>query len=129
MPRTEKFDDQWQEVPDVDVYANSYRSGWELFLRHVADGTPFPEDQPDRVRQFNRIMARVAAAQPGAVTLVDLNRLICPAGIFQSVVDGLTVRWPDGIHISPAGGKWIQPQVLVTVARLGLDDRTRKAVR
>jgi len=95
----------------------------------AADGTPFPEDQPDRVRQFNRIMARVAAAQPGAVSLVDLNRLICPAGVFQSVVDGLTVRWPDGIHISPAGGKWIQPQVLVTVARLGLDDRTRKAVR
>ncbi len=42
VPRTEKFDDQWQEVPDVDAYANSYRSGWELFLRHVTDGTPFP---------------------------------------------------------------------------------------
>ena len=42
VPRSEKFDDQWQEVPDVDVYPNSYRTGWELFLRHVADGTPFP---------------------------------------------------------------------------------------
>lgn len=42
VPRSEKFDDQWQEVPDVDAYPNSYRSGWELFLRHVADGTPFP---------------------------------------------------------------------------------------
>jgi predicted dehydrogenase len=36
------FDEQWQEVPDVDVYQNSYRRGWELFLRHVAEGTPFP---------------------------------------------------------------------------------------
>lgn len=44
IPRSEFFDDQWQEVPDVDTYANSYRSGWELYLRHVVDGTPFPSD-------------------------------------------------------------------------------------
>ena len=40
--RTEDFDAQWQEVPDVDVYRNSYRAGWELFLRHVAEDGPFP---------------------------------------------------------------------------------------
>jgi hypothetical protein len=27
---------------DVDVTKNSSRRGWELFLRHVAEGTPFP---------------------------------------------------------------------------------------
>lgn len=32
----------WQEVPDVDPFKNSYRCGWELFLRHVVEGTPFP---------------------------------------------------------------------------------------
>jgi predicted dehydrogenase len=32
----------WQEVPDVDSFKNSYRCGWELFLRHVAEGAPFP---------------------------------------------------------------------------------------
>jgi predicted dehydrogenase len=40
--RKEDFDDQWQEVPDVETYRNSYRAGWELFLRHVVEGTPFP---------------------------------------------------------------------------------------
>ncbi|MCX7142117.1 MAG: Gfo/Idh/MocA family oxidoreductase [Proteobacteria bacterium] len=40
--RSENFDDQWQLVPDVDAYQNPYRAGWELFLRHVADGAPFP---------------------------------------------------------------------------------------
>lgn len=40
--RKESFDDQWQEVPDVDAYKNSYRAGWELFLRHVVEGSPFP---------------------------------------------------------------------------------------
>jgi predicted dehydrogenase len=30
------FDTQWQEVPDVEPFRNSYRQGWEQFLRHVA---------------------------------------------------------------------------------------------
>lgn len=42
VERRESFDAQWQEVPDVDAYRNSYRAGWELFLRHVAEGSPFP---------------------------------------------------------------------------------------
>ena len=32
----------WQEVPDVEPFKNSYRCGWELFLRHVTEGTHFP---------------------------------------------------------------------------------------
>jgi predicted dehydrogenase len=40
--RKERFDDQWQEVPDVESYTNSYRAGWELFLRHVVEGSAFP---------------------------------------------------------------------------------------
>jgi predicted dehydrogenase len=34
--------EHWQEVPDFGPYANSYRTGWEMFIRHVADGAPFP---------------------------------------------------------------------------------------
>jgi predicted dehydrogenase len=41
-PRSEDFDAQWQEVPDVDAYQNGYRAGWELFLRHVVEDAPFP---------------------------------------------------------------------------------------
>jgi predicted dehydrogenase len=40
--RQENFHDQWQTVPDVDAYVNSYRLGWEQFLSHVAADTPFP---------------------------------------------------------------------------------------
>jgi predicted dehydrogenase len=29
-------------VPDVAVYNNSYRAGWELFLKHVAEDGAFP---------------------------------------------------------------------------------------
>ena len=39
-PQTMNFDEQWQEVPDLEPFKNSYRYGWEQFLRHVADGEP-----------------------------------------------------------------------------------------
>jgi predicted dehydrogenase len=29
-------------MPDLDPFQNSYRAGWELFLRHVAEDGPFP---------------------------------------------------------------------------------------
>jgi predicted dehydrogenase len=41
-PTTENFDAQWLEVPDVAVYNNSYRAGWELFLKHVVENGTFP---------------------------------------------------------------------------------------
>ncbi len=41
-PQPMAFDEQWQEMPDVEPVRNGYRAGWELFLRHVAEGAPFP---------------------------------------------------------------------------------------
>jgi predicted dehydrogenase len=35
-PQPMVFDDQWQEMPDVEPVRNGYRAGWELFLKHVA---------------------------------------------------------------------------------------------
>jgi predicted dehydrogenase len=39
-PQTMDFDTQWLEVPDIEPFKNSYRQGWEQFLRHVANGAP-----------------------------------------------------------------------------------------
>ncbi len=41
-PQQMVFDEQWQEMPDIDPVRNGYRAGWELFLRHVAEDAPFP---------------------------------------------------------------------------------------
>ncbi len=41
-PQSAVFDDEWQEMPSLDPFKNSYREGWELFLRHVAEDGPFP---------------------------------------------------------------------------------------
>lgn len=42
VPQAMNFDEQWQEMPDIEPFENGYRAGWELFLRHVAEGAPFP---------------------------------------------------------------------------------------
>ena len=88
------------------------------------DGSIYPENQPARVVAFNRDLARVAAADREAVTLVDLNAMLDPRGRFQTVVDGVVARWPDGIHVTASGGQWLQPRILATVAELGLAART-----
>ena len=40
-PQPMVFDEQWQELPDVEPMRNGYRAGWEMFLRHVAEDAPF----------------------------------------------------------------------------------------
>ena len=40
VPQAMNFDAQWQEVPDNEPLKNSYRAGWEQFLRHVAEDAP-----------------------------------------------------------------------------------------
>jgi predicted dehydrogenase len=42
QPQAMVFDEQWQELPELEPFENGYRAGWELFLRHVAEDAPFP---------------------------------------------------------------------------------------
>ncbi|MFI1829907.1 Gfo/Idh/MocA family protein [Streptomyces sp. NPDC020412] len=44
LPTDESFRDQWQEIPDNQEYENGFKAQWELFLRHVARGTPYHWD-------------------------------------------------------------------------------------
>jgi predicted dehydrogenase len=41
-PQPMVFNEQWQEMPDIEPLRNGYRVGWELFLKHVAEDAPFP---------------------------------------------------------------------------------------
>jgi predicted dehydrogenase len=36
-----KFFEHWQEIPDYTAFDNGFKTQWELFIRHVADGAPF----------------------------------------------------------------------------------------
>jgi hypothetical protein len=62
------------------------------------DGAPWPEDQPDRLHAYNALVRQVAEANPQTATLINLDGLVCPGGTFESQIDGVTVRAPDGVH-------------------------------
>ncbi|GGO83834.1 Gfo/Idh/MocA family protein [Wenjunlia tyrosinilytica] len=44
LPATEDFRAQWQRVPDNQEFGNAFKAQWELFLTHVATGSPFGWD-------------------------------------------------------------------------------------
>jgi peptidoglycan/LPS O-acetylase OafA/YrhL len=79
------------------------------------DGGLWPEDTPDRVRAWNRLLVTVAAATPTHPTILDLNHVVCPDDRFTWTVSGIRVR-SDGLHFTPAGvqriiAPWLLPQL------------------
>jgi len=38
------FFEGWSKVPEQEVYDNAFKAQWELFLKHVVKGDPFPWD-------------------------------------------------------------------------------------
>jgi predicted dehydrogenase len=43
-PQTMKFVEQWDAVPDTEVFGNGFRLQWEDFVRHVMADTPWHHD-------------------------------------------------------------------------------------
>ena len=87
-------------------------------------GRVLPENDPRRVDAFNRLLAGVVRAHPGTARLIDLNRMLDPKGRFTPTQDGIVLREPDGVHITVAGGVWLQPSLLTQIRALGLTERT-----
>jgi predicted dehydrogenase len=44
VPQTMKFTEQWEDVPDTQVFDNGFRVQWEGFIRHVVADTPWQHD-------------------------------------------------------------------------------------
>jgi hypothetical protein len=79
------------------------------------DGTLYPEDSPQRVDAWNRLLARQAATDPAHPTVLDLNRVVCPGKAFTWSVGDVRVR-SDGLHFTPEGvqqviAPWLLPQL------------------
>ncbi|MFB0619238.1 SGNH hydrolase domain-containing protein [Streptomyces sp. AGS-58] len=75
------------------------------------DGGVWPEDQPQRVDHWNRLLRQVAGRRRGTVGILDLGRRLCPQGTFTWQVDGVQVR-SDGVHLTPEGVRWLQPSLV-----------------
>ena len=82
------------------------------------DGGLWPEDEPERVDAWNRLLR--AAADRHAATMIDLNQRACPGGEFTWRAGGVRIR-SDGLHFTPEGvRRWIAPWLLPQLARLAV---------
>jgi hypothetical protein len=86
----------------------------------ASNGSLFSENLPGRADSYNQLVNEVGRSNPGVATVIDLNRGLDPDGHFTATIDGQTVRWSDGVHITIAGGELVQPDILPTLAALGL---------
>ncbi len=91
------------------------------------DGLPWSENTPARTQAYNALVRQVAQSDPGEVSVLDLNRMLSPDGVYTATVGGVDVRSSDGIHVSIAGGELVQRQILPQIDRIGMEDETTAA--
>ena len=91
------------------------------------DGLPWSENMPARAQAYNALVRQVAAKDPAVVSVLDLNRMLSPDGVYAASLSGVDVRSSDGIHISLGGGEFLQRQILPVVDGIGMEDETAKA--
>ncbi len=87
------------------------------------NGAPWPEDDPARVQLFNSMLRQVAADFPGQVSVIDLNALVDPDGTYTEFIDGVEIRFTDGIHWTYEGDCWLAPRILPLIAQVATTGR------
>ena len=57
VKQTIPFFDQWQEVPDTQVYDNGFKIQWEQFIRHVVEDAPYRFTLPEGAKGVQLVEA------------------------------------------------------------------------
>jgi peptidoglycan/LPS O-acetylase OafA/YrhL len=83
------------------------------------DGAPWPEDDPNRLAVYNRLVREVAAEHPLTDSVVDLHAAACPGDTFATTVDGRVIRNADGVHFTVAGGEVLAPSLMPEIVAAG----------
>ncbi len=86
--------------------------------KESADGTPYPEDQPQRIDRFNQLLRAAQARHPKQSVIVDLYSMVCPGGHFTATMDGVTIRSEDGAHFPGTAIPPVAAKLLPVLYRL-----------
>ncbi len=74
---------------------------------------------PAWIDRWNGFLRDTAAANPGKVTVADLNKVLDPDGHWTDTVDGITVRISDRMHLTAEGADLaaqdLMPQILAAL--------------
>jgi hypothetical protein len=80
----------------------------------LPDGSPPPAASPVRHTRINAMLRAAAANHPGAVGLLDLDKVISPGNHFNASINGHLCRF-DGVHLTVYCSRLLQPDVLRAV--------------
>lgn len=83
------------------------------------DGQPWPESDPERLAAYNDLVRKVAEENPRTDSVIDLDALICPNGIYSAQYKGVTIRESDGIHFTDEAGIALAPALLPQIVAAG----------
>ncbi|HMN79392.1 MAG TPA: Gfo/Idh/MocA family oxidoreductase [Burkholderiaceae bacterium] len=61
--QTMNFFDQWQEIPDTQVYDNGFKIQWEHFIRHVVEDAPYRWTLPEGAKGVQLVEAALQSWQ------------------------------------------------------------------
>jgi hypothetical protein len=86
--------------------------------RELADGSSSPVNDPSRVTRLNELIREAVNRHPGVVELYDLERALSPDGRYHQELNGETVRFDDGVHISAAGAALMAPTLLPQITTM-----------
>jgi hypothetical protein len=90
------------------------------------DGSPWPEENPARLAEYNTLVREVAREFPTTDSVADLNAAACPGGHYSPTKDGVTIRTvDDGIHFTAAGGVLLAPYVMPEIVAAGRAQATK----
>ena len=74
-----------------------------------------------RTRLLNGFLIDLAATDPGRVTTLPLDQVVCPATPCPPQVDGITLRPRDGVHFDTAdGASWAAERLADQIASIDL---------
>jgi predicted dehydrogenase len=63
VKQTMNFFDQWQEVPDTQVYDNGFKIQWEHFVRHVVENAPYKWTLPEAAKGVQLVEAALQSSK------------------------------------------------------------------
>ena len=107
-----QYNGSFQTLNDSD-YANYIQSNLQeaVNIAHTYGGAVILNTAPlyndgtpsGLVDDFNNIVQNVVNQNSSFVSLFDTYSLLDPSGQYSTVVDGVTARTPDGVHLTQAG--------------------------
>ena len=86
---------------------------------------------PHRQAIYNGLVESVAKENPGQVSIIDFNAMVCPGGKYHSAINGVTIRDQDGIHISTTAtaSDFYDPRLFPKIVEVGKQARAEKLAK